>query len=165
MKTKNIIIIAITSLLIPLFSAQASAATEAQRKAEYSISKNGLALEGYDPVSYFEGGPKKGSKANASTVEGVTYYFANEANKAKFDADPSKYEPAYGGWCAWAMADDGSKTEADPKTYKIVDGRLFVYYNGFFGNTLKSWNKKADKSGEAGLVKSADTNWAKTLGQ
>ncbi|WOO43338.1 YHS domain-containing (seleno)protein [Rubellicoccus peritrichatus] len=164
MKTKNIIIIAIASLLIPLFGAQASAATEAQRKADFSISKKGLALEGYDPVSYFEGGPKEGSKNISSTVKGITYYFTSEANKAKFDKDPSKYEPAYGGWCAWAMAEDGSKTEVDPETYKIVDGRLFVYYNGFFANTLKLWNEKAEKSGEAGLVKNADKNWDKILG-
>ncbi len=143
--------------------AQDSALSAEQRLADFDLEKGGLAVHGYDPVSYFENGPQKGSKSITTTFKGVTYRFSSEENKQKFIADPSKYEPAYGGWCAWAML-DGDKTEPDPKTYKIVDGRLFLYYNGFFGNTLKMWNEKAAKeSGDAPLATKADTEWAKIV--
>lgn len=132
--------IAMLALLPALSHAQDFALTERQRTEHLSLKK-GLALQGYDPVSYFLEGPKEGSKAITATVKGVTYRFSNEANKETFLADSAKYEPAYGGWCAWAML-DGDKTKVDPETYKIVDGRNFVFYNGFFGNTLKSWNEK-----------------------
>ena len=68
----------------------------------------------------------------------------------------------FGGWCAWAML-DGDKTKVDPETYKIVDGRLFVYYNGFFGNTLKSWNEKASKEGDMALAAKADKQWSRIV--
>jgi len=55
--------------------------------------------------------------------------------------NPAGYEPQYGGWCAYAMGANGEKVEIDPGTFKIVDGKLNLYYNAFFNNTLKSWNK------------------------
>ncbi|HZE82850.1 MAG TPA: YHS domain protein, partial [Puia sp.] len=66
------------------------------------------------------------------------------------------YEPQYGGWCAYAMGKDGSKVEVDPGTFKIVNGKLFLFYNRFFNNTLKTWNKDEDH-----LHKNADNNWQK----
>ncbi|WP_269542021.1 YHS domain-containing (seleno)protein [Cerasicoccus fimbriatus] len=126
-----------------------------KRQAEFNLESGQLGIEGYDPVAYFSGEPKEGKKQLSSDYRGVTYRFANTANKAAFDADPAKYEPAFGGWCAWAMADDGSKVKINPKTYKIVDGRLFLYYNGFWGNTLKDWNQ----GDEDALVETADDNW------
>lgn len=157
------ILFSLLVFLPALLNAQDFALSEGQRVEHLSLEKKGLALQGYDPVSYFEGGPKEGSKAITATVKGITYRFASEDNKQKFLADPAKYEPAYGGWCAWAML-DGDKVEVDPKTYKIVDGRLFLYYNGFFGNTLKKWNEKAgQEGGDAPLAATADANWAKLV--
>jgi len=75
-------------------------------------------------------------------------------DKEEFKKNPSRYEPQYGGWCAYAMGKDGSKVEVDPETFKIIDGKLYLYYNKFFNNTLKSWNKD-----EPNLKAKADVNW------
>lgn len=133
--------------------------TAKERQSAFDLTK-GVAIDGYDPVAYFSGKPAKGSKDFSSTYEGVTYHFANAKNKKAFDAAPKKYEPAYGGWCAWAMAEENDKVEVDPKSYKIVDGRLMLFYKGFWGDTRKQWNEKAAEDGEQTLVTKADKNWA-----
>lgn len=116
--------------------------------------KDGIALEGYDPVSYFHNEPAKGKKDLRVTYNGVTYLFSNSENLAEFRDNPGKYEPAYGGWCAYAMGDSGEKVKIDPETYKIVDSRLYLFYNFWGNNTLKSWNKD-----ETRLRTAADRNW------
>ena len=119
--------------------------------------KDGLAISGYDAVAYFtENKAIKGSKENAVAYEGVTYYFSSAANKEAFKKEPAKYEPAYGGWCSYAMGAKGEKVEVDPKTFKIVDGKLNLFYNKFFNNTLTDWNKD-----EPSLKKKADASWMK----
>lgn len=132
--------------------------SEQKRHKHFNLEDEQLGIDGYDPVAYFEGKPTKGKKSISSVYQGVTYRFANAANKQKFDATPAKYEPAYGGWCAWAMAKDGDKVEVDPKSYKIVDGRLFLYYDGFWGDTRKQWNESGE---EKQLTTDADANWRK----
>ena len=142
---------------ITLIISVAGFTQEAQRKKEYNLSKNGLAIEGYDPVAYFKQNKAvKGSSSNAVVHQGVTYYFSSVENKEEFKKNPAKYEPEYGGWCAYAMGNDGSKVDIDPGTFKIVNGKLFLFYNRFFNNTLKSWNKD-----EASLHAKADANWKK----
>src|SRR5688572_25125923 len=126
----------------------------AQPKADqaYNISGGKLAIEGYDPVSYFtKQNAVKGQASIVATHNGIIYRFESQANKTAFLASPTKYEPQYGGWCAYAMGASGEKVEVDPETFKIVDGRLYLFYNKFFNNTLKSWNKD-----EAALMKKAD---------
>ncbi len=126
-----------------------------QRRQQFN-SENGLALGGYDVVSYFAGKPRKGNAGFSYAYKGITYRFGSQATLDSFKKSPEKYEPAYGGWCAYAMGASGEKVEIDPETYKIVDGRLYVFYNRFFTNTLDKWNKD-----EAGLKKKADTSWMK----
>ena len=77
-------------------------------------------------------------------------------DKELFKKNPAQYEPQYGGWCAYAMGNDGSKVEVDPETFKILNAKLYLFYNKYFTNTLKSWNKD-----EGRLMKSADANWMK----
>lgn len=77
-------------------------------------------------------------------------------NKDLFAAAPVKYEPQYGGWCAYAMGAKGEKVSVDPETFKITDGKLFLFYNRFFTNTLKDWNKD-----ENNLKINADKSWEK----
>lgn len=126
------------------------------RSKQFNLEK-GLAIEGYDPVAYFTlHKAVKGEKANAFTNQGVTYYFSTAANRELFKKEPAKYEPAYGGWCAYAMGAKGEKVEVDPETFTIMDGRLFLFYNKFFNNTLKDWNKDAQH-----LRTQADANWNK----
>ena len=126
------------------------------RKKQFNLD-GGLAISGYDPVTYFtQNKAVKGSKENAVLYEGVTYYFSSALNKDEFKKNPAKYEPEYGGWCAYAMGAKGEKVEVDPKTFKIVNGKLNLFYNKFFNNTLSDWNKD-----EANLKKKADANWTK----
>lgn len=134
----------------------ASAQSLALRQKHFLLEK-GIALSGYDPVSYFQKNPSKGSKTYVFTQEGVTYQFANLANLETFKKNPSAYEPQYGGWCAYAMGKNGEKVEVNPETYKIVGGKLYLFYNRLFNNTLPDWNED-----EANLKKKADSNWQKT---
>ena len=127
------------------------------RKTQLNLDKSGLAIQGYDPVAYFTSGKAvEGKKDISLDYQGASYRFASTANRDAFRADPGKYEPQYGGWCAYAMGSSGDKVEVDPETFKIVDGRLYLFYNKFFNNTLKTWNKD-----EAHLRPSADKNWTK----
>ncbi|CAN0503583.1 unnamed protein product, partial [Phaeothamnion confervicola] len=95
--------------------------TDAVRTKHYNIKTN-LAIEGYDPVSYFDGEPIEGKSNITHVYKGITYRFSSQANQAKFKTNPDTYEPAYGGWCAYAMGENGEKVKVDPETYNIVDG-------------------------------------------
>lgn len=128
-----------------------------QHSQSFNLNRSGLAIGGYDPVAYFTAGkPIEGKKENTLTVDGVTYQFSTPHNKELFKADPARYQPQYGGWCAYAMGASGEKVDVDPETFKIMDGKLYLFYNKFFNNTLKSWNKD-----ELSLKTRADANWVK----
>jgi YHS domain-containing protein len=138
-----------------------SASTYAQgnahlRQTTFNL-ENGVALKGYDPVAYLKQGKAiRGRKEISAMVEGVTYYFSSDDERKIFLSDPRSYEPAYGGWCAYAMGATGEKVDIDPETFKVEKGRLFVFYNRFFNNTLPKWNKD-----EEHLRTQADQNWMK----
>lgn len=131
------------------------AQSDAIRTKQFNLKK-GLAIEGYDPVSYFQGKPVEGNEKFTVTHHGVTYWFASQNNLNVFKANPAKYEPAYGGWCAYAMGATGEKVKIDPETYKILDGQLYLFYNFWGNNTLTDWNKEEKK-----LKLAADQNWNK----
>ncbi len=116
------------------------AQTVAKRAVEFNL-ENKIAIQGYDPVSYFKGKPSKGKKEIAATHEGVVYNFSSVANREAFLKKPMSYEPQFGGWCSYAMGSSGDKVEINPETFKILDGKLYLFYNAYFNNTLKSWNK------------------------
>jgi len=140
-----------------LVTASAQDAT-ALRKKHYNLEA-GLALDGYDAVAYIlQKKAVKGSKEQAVIHQGVTYYFSSLANKEEFKKNPSRFEPEYGGWCAYAMGEKGEKVSVDPKTFKIIDGKLYLFYNKFFNNTLTDWNKD-----EVNLKKKAEGNWGRTF--
>lgn len=135
----------------------ASAQTSQTHAPSCNLNGDGLAIDGYDPVAYFTtGNAIEGSKEYAYTIDGAIYRFANARNRDLFKAAPTKYRPQYGGWCAYAMGAKGEKVEVDPKTFKVLDGKLYLFYNKFFNNTLKSWNKD-----EGNLKVKADANWTK----
>ena len=132
---------------------------DAQRLKQFNI-ENGIALKGYDPVSYYLGKPLKGNRAYKFTYKSVCYLFSSQQNLEKFKANPAGYEPMYGGWCAYAMGKTGEKVEVDPETYKIIQGKVYLFYNFYFNNTLTDWNKN-----EAELNKKAMLNWNQYLGK
>ncbi len=145
-------------LMLVLVTTATFAQTATQRTSEFNLDKK-VALQGYDPVAYFkQNKPTKGKKELSASYEGVIYYFSTQANKDAFSKNPASFEPQYGGWCAFAMGDYNEKVEVNPETFKILDGKLYLFYNAYFNNTLKSWNKN-----EAVLKKKADANWKKRI--
>ena len=143
-------------ILIVLSSLSGFSQKDNKRLTHFNLEKN-VAIQGYDPVAYFKQGKAiKGRKEIAATYEGVVYYFSTAVNKEFFVKSPSKSEPQYGGWCAFAMGNSNEKVDINPETFKIINGKLYLFYNALFSNTLKSWNKD-----ESGLMMKADANWSK----
>lgn len=133
------------------------AQTAEVRKKQYNLEASGLAIEGYDPVAYFTMHKAvEGKKEFQAVYNGVMYYFSSKSSRDEFTRNPTRYEPQFGGWCAYAMGKNGEKVEVDPRTFKVLDGKLYLFYNKYFNNTLKSWNQD-----EGHLKMQADKNWTK----
>jgi len=116
-----------------------------------NLDKTGRALQGYDPVAFFtEKKPVKGDPNVSSKVGNATYYFSNAENKAAFDKEPAKYEPQFGGYCAYGVS-KGDLVKIEVDAFQIVDGRLLLQYN-------KSIRDKFNKD-TAGNLKTADAKW------
>ena len=149
---KKLLIILIASFATFTTFAQ----TDAKRVSNFNLEKK-VAIQGYDPVSYFKQNKAvKGNKQFVTNYEGATYYFSTAANNEVFLKNPTSFEPQFGGWCAFALGSTGEKVEINPETFKIIDGKLYLFYNAFFNNTLKSWNKD-----QANLKLKAENNWKK----
>jgi YHS domain-containing protein len=126
-------------------------ATSTDTKVLVNLDKDGVAIQGYDPVAYFtDDKPIKGDPTIRSARGGATYQFASPHHKATFDADPAKYEPQFGGYCAYAASIDVI-SPIDPAYWEIVDGRLLLQHN------QKAWDAW-HKDPASNLVK-ADKNW------
>ncbi len=132
--------------------------------AEWDIpARSRLAIDGYDPVAYFpEGGgtPLRGKSDLQYEYGGVRYQFATAENLRRFKNNPARYEPAHGGWCSWAMI-DGEKTEANPESFIVKDDRLFLFYDGAWGDTRAMW---LDTDHDASAAK-ADDRWRQLSGE
>lgn len=121
----------------------------------YTGIVKGIAVGGYDPVAYFtEGKPVQGSKDITLEHEGATWRFASAANRDTFKADPAKYAPRYGGYCAWAVS-QGYTAKGDPDAWTVSDGKLYLNYNK---SVRATWAKDIP-----GNVKKGDANWPKVL--
>ncbi len=117
--------------------------------------EKGLWVEGYDPVSYLvDGRAAQGNARYAHQMNGATFHFVSQAHKDLFVADPAHYLPQYGGWCAYAMGARNEKVEVNPETFKVKGGKVYLFYNRFFTNTLDDWNED-----EVRLQSAADRNW------
>jgi len=144
----------IITFLVTVSAVCTTNAQVAQRTKEFNLEK-GVAIQGYDPVAYFtQNKAVKGNKQFAALADGITYNFSNAANKDLFIKDYKKYEPQYGGWCAYAMGAANEKVEIDPETFKIVNGKLYLFYHSWVNNTLNKWNRD-----ETDLKAKADKNW------
>jgi len=131
----------------------------ATRKRNFN-NENFIALREFDPVSYFKGKPAKGSEKIEWDYKGITYYFSSEANREEFKKSPAKYEPMYGGWCAFTLATKGERVRVDPTAFKITDGKLYLFYNFSGDNRLRKWNENSDPKK---LKVQADKNWIRTM--
>ena len=126
----------------------------------YNLPSSGLALEGYCPVAYFAvNKPVKGKPEHASTYNEVTYYLVSAEAKKAFDANPEKYIPAYGGWCAFGMTVE-DKFPVDPRNFKIVDGKLLLFLNNKNVDARQLWNQGDEQNN----LKKAAGHWQKVSG-
>lgn len=124
-------------------------------KSLLNLDKSGLAIQGYDPVAFFtESKPVKGKPEFKSTYQGATYLFASAENKMRFDKDPAKYEPAFGGFCAYGVSRN-KLVEIEPEAFQIVDGRLLLQYS-------KGVRNDFNKDTQGNLAK-ANSNWPMLL--
>lgn len=147
-ETAFAVLIAVLGLFVAI-AGSAAAGTDSPVPAVNA--DQGIGLKGYDPVAYFiNGAPIKGSEQYSLAWKGVTYRFASTGNLEKFKADPEKYLPQYGGYCAYAMSLDRI-ADIDPSRWAIVNGKLYLN-NGFVAEKLWSLNKN-------GNIVSADRNW------
>jgi YHS domain-containing protein len=114
-------------------------------------TEHGLAIKGYDPVSYFTiGKPTPGLAQFATAYKGVTYRFASAENRDRFVASPEKFVPQYGGYCAYAISLNRI-ADIDPDEWSIVNNRLYLN-NGLLAQTLWSFDK-------SGNITKGDHNW------
>ncbi len=123
------------------------------QSVNYNTDK-GFIAEGHDVVAYFSGEVKKGNNKYITTFDNIKFKFSSQENLDTFKATPKKYVPQYGGWCAYAVGEKGKKVSIDPETYEIRDEKLYLFYNSWGNNTLKSWLKYPKA-----LKAKADKNW------
>ena len=136
------------ALLVFVFGATAGMA---QMKSLLNLEKSGIAIQGYDPVAFFtQGHPVKGSQQFESQYKGARYLFETADDKKLFDANPAKYEPQFGGFCAYA-ASQGHTAPIKIEAWQIVNGRLLMQYD-------LDIQKKFNKDTQGNLQK-ADQNW------
>ena len=130
-----------------------SAAVLAGKPAVFQ--KKGKAIRGYDPVAYHtQHKPVEGKAAHQWQWQDATWYFASQANLDLFRADPERYAPQYGGYCAYAVA-KGSTAKTVPDAWKIVDGKLYLNYDA---GIQKKWEKDIP-----GYIVKANANWPKVI--
>ncbi len=135
----------------------ALAAVPAGALEPVNLDRHGVAIEGYDPVAYFEQGePVAGSAEHAFEWQGATWRFASAAHRDRFAAAPEKYAPQYGGYCAFAVA-KGYTASIDPEAWTVVDGKLYLNYSK---KVQKKWQEDVP-----GHIAKADANWPKLLAE
>lgn len=120
--------------------------------AAWYETETGVAINGVDPVGYFtEGAPVAGSAAHSLDWGGTTWHFASAENRAAFEADPSKYAPQYGGYCAWAVGARNSLAPTEPDQWAIVDDKLYLNFNA---SVQERWREDIP-----GFIEKANKNW------
>lgn len=141
-----------TSIFIGLLYVFISVGTVFSQSQNTDDSK--IALQGFSPVSYLELGlAQRGSKAYKSEHQGLKYYFTDEDQKASFDANPDKYLPQYGGWCATGIA-VGAKFRTDPNKFLVSDDKLYLFLYDLEVDAKQLWLKD-----EKGMTEKANKNW------
>ena len=119
--------------------------------AAVNVDKAGLALRGYDPVAYFDSGkPTAGKAAISASFDGSRYLFASEDHRATFLADPAKYVPQFGGFCALGTS-YGEKVDGDPNTGRVVADKLYVNNSP---RAAELFNEDV-----SGTIERAEQNW------
>lgn len=114
-----------------------------------------VAVGGYDPVAYFtDGHPVRGNAQFKTTYQGYEYRFASAEHLTAFRANPARYLPQYGGYCAWAISQNHT-APGDPNYWRIVDGKLYLNYNA---DIQHRWEANIP-----GFIRDANANWPRVL--
>lgn len=125
--------------------------------ADLNLDAQGVILRGHDAVAYqTEGRPVQGSPQHSATHQGATYHFASAANRDRFRADPARYAPAYGGFCAMGVA-LGRKLDGDPHLFRVADNRLYLNVNEA---AQRRWLQDIP-----GHIRQAEAEWPKLRGR
>lgn len=133
----------------------AAGAAVAAEKSLLNLDREGVAIQGHDPVAFFNvKAALKGKPEFTSAYHGAKYQFYSAKNQAAFEAEPTKYEPKFGGYCAYGVS-KGKLVEIDPEAFQIVDGRLLLQYSK---GVRDDFNRDA-----TGNLKKAEDNWPKLL--
>ena len=142
-------------LLLSLIVAGLALPVFAQTKSLLNLDKSGVAIQGYDPVAFFtDKKPVKGDQKFLLKHDGAIYFFASKEHKDAFKAEPAKYEPVFGGYCAYGVSRN-KLIEIDVDAFQIVDGKLLLQYS-------KGVRADFNADAKANLAK-ADANWPKLL--
>jgi len=137
--------------LLVAFAIFASLTTLAAAKELANLDRDGVAIQGYDPVAFFtDNRPVQGNSQFQSTYNGAKYYFASEEHKTAFDKEPAKFEPQFGGYCAYG-ASRGKTAPIKIEAWQIVNGRLLMQYDLDIKGKFN-----ADPQGN---LNKADQNW------
>lgn len=121
-KTSRLAVVILAAVAAP----QLAFAYDDKSSRQLNLDPQGVALKGYDPVSYFlASGPLLGNPTLSERHDSATYRFANAANRDVFKANPAKYAPAFGGFCAMGAV-MGKKLDIDPQLWRVVDGKLYL---------------------------------------
>lgn len=130
----------------------------AQDKQANNIDNSNIALQGYSPVSYLDLGiAQRGVKDFKSEHNKIVYFFTNADQKKKFDKNPSKYLPQYGGYCAFGVY-AGAKFRPDPNKFIVKDGKYFLYLYNLELDAQQLWLAENNHNK---LVQKANENWRK----
>lgn len=144
-----------TAALAAAVVLSATALVAQDGRGAVNLNANGVILHGYDAVAYHTAGePVMGSEEFTATHDGATYRFASAANRDTFLADPARYAPAYGGYCAMGVA-VGQKYDVRPEAFRIVDGRLYMNKDL---RTQRAWARDIPGNNDK-----ADTNWPQVM--
>jgi YHS domain-containing protein len=116
-----------------------------------NVDENGVGIQGYDPVAFFtDGKPVLGNEQFQSSYHDITYRFVSAEHQAAFEKDPAKYEPQFGGFCAYGVA-KGHLAPVKIEAFQIVDGRLLMQYDT---KAKEAFNKDQQNN-----LQAADKNW------
>ena len=144
MKAKHLAGAALLALAVSLSPVVAGA-------QELNVNHSGVAISGYDPVAYFTtASAVKGSPEITVTEAGATYRFSTTTNRDAFLANPARYLPVYGGYCAYGVA-HGHKVDVDPEAFRVVDNKLYLNYSK---GVQQLWLKEPEVR-----IRRADENW------
>ena len=147
----------IRACLLVLFLSAFAGLGASPAAADNIYTKDGLGVSGYDPVAYFtDGKAVPGSAQLTAQYHGITYRFASAAHRDAFTADPQKYLPQYGGYCAFAMA-KGALAKTDPEAFTVIDGKLYLNFNE---GVRQRWLPRSSE-----FINAADLNWPQVRGQ